>query len=140
MKPGSPRSDALRVHDILRSAARVRSYVHGTTRAQFDKDPKTQDAVIRQLELVGEAAKGLSMNFRDAYPVDDWRKIAGMRDKLAHHYWKTDLDLVWEVAKKHVRRLAAALEKKRLRRDKTPAQLDAEITAVLARPKRRKKR
>lgn len=134
MKPDS-RGDALRVRDILRAGGRIRSYTHGMTRAKFGRDPKTQDAVLKQLENIGEAVKNLSPWFREAYPLDDWRKIAGMRDKLSHHYWKTDLDLVWEVAKGHVRKLTALLERKKLRRDKTPRELDAEITKVLAKRK-----
>ena len=137
MQP-EPRNDAYRVRDILRAAGRIRSYVHGLHRAAFDRDPKTQDAVIRQIEIVGEAAKNLSPEFREACPIDDWRKIAGMRDKVSHRYWKADLDLVWEVAKKRVRQLAAALERKKLRAKKTSRELDAEIETIIAKHKKRR--
>lgn len=138
MKP-SGRADALRIRDILRALGAIRSYVHGINRAQFDNDRKTQDAVIRQIEVIGEAAKNLSPTFREAVP-EDWTKIAGMRDKLAHHYWKTNLNVVWDVAKNYSRRLANTLAKKRLRTGKTPAQLDAEIKAILAKPKKPRRR
>lgn len=134
MKP-DPRGDAFRIRDVLRAIGSIRSYVHGMTRAQFNRDPKTQDAVIRKIEVLGEAAKNLSPAFREAYPIDDWRKIAGMRDKLAHHYWKTDLDLIWEVAKKRVRHLATALARKKLNANKTPRELDAKIAVLLTRRK-----
>lgn len=137
MKP-SDRADALRVRDILRALGAIRSYVHSMNRARFDRDRKTQDAVIRQIEIIGEAAKNLSPTFREAVPADDWKKIAGMRDKLAHHYWKTNLNIVWDVAKNYSRRLTNALAKKRLRAGKTPAQLDAEVGAILAAPKKRR--
>lgn len=138
MKP-SGRADALRIRDILRALGAIRSYIHGMNRAQFDSDRRTQDAVIRQIEIIGEAAKNLSPAFREAVP-DDWTKIAGMRDKLAHHYWKTNLNIVWDVAKSYSRRLANALTKKRLRSGKTPAQLDAEIAAIFAAPKKPRRR
>jgi|ERR1700674_2993279 len=134
MKPDQ-RGDAFRVRDILRAAGSIRSYVHGMNRAQFNRDPKTQDAVIRKIEILGEAAKNLSPAFREACPIDDWRKIAGMRDKLTHHYWKTDLDLVWEVAKKRVRHLAAALSRKKLSTNKTARELETEIAMILAKRK-----
>lgn len=137
MKP-SERTDALRVRDILSALGAIRSYVHGMTRARFDRDRKTQDAVIRQIEVIGEATKGLSSTFRAAVPADDWKKIAGMRDKLAHHYWKTNLNIVWDVAKNYSRRLTNALARRHLRVGKTPAQLDAEIAMILAGKRRRK--
>jgi uncharacterized protein with HEPN domain len=140
MRSGDRRSDALRVRDILRALGAIRSYVHGMNRTQFNKDRRTQDAVVRQIEILGEATKSLSLAFREAVPADDWKKIAGMRDKLAHHYWKTDLDIVWDVAKKYTRRLANALARRRLVPGRTPAQLDAEIAAILAAPKSRASR
>jgi uncharacterized protein with HEPN domain len=56
-----------------------------------------QDAVVRNLEIVGEAAKRLSPKLRERAPGIPWREMAGMRDKLVHDYFGVDLDLVWDV-------------------------------------------
>ena len=69
-------------------------------RDAFMADRKTQDAVIRNLEIIGEAVKRLSPSLTRAYPDVPWRQIAGMRDKLTHDYFGVDLDLVWGVVER----------------------------------------
>lgn len=73
---------------------RIVEYVAGGE-DQFRRDPKTQDAVIRNLEIIGEAAKRLSAATRDRAPSVPWKDVAGMRDKLIHDYFGVNLDLVW---------------------------------------------
>ena len=63
----------------------------------FFADPKTQDAVIRNIEVIGQAVKGISEQTRSLEPAVPWRQIAGMRDKLIHEYFGVDLALVWDV-------------------------------------------
>ena len=138
MKP----TDGHRVRDIERSAETIRAYMHGMHRGMFDRDRKTQDAVLRQIELIGEAVKRLSPELKTALPKIPWKRIGGMRDKLAHKYWEVDRDLVWEVSRKHVRELATNLRKAlRLHkhRKKTVRELDVEITKILAKRPFRKK-
>jgi uncharacterized protein with HEPN domain len=64
--------------------------------AAFHADDRTQDAVIRNLEVIGEAVKNLSPDLRQRHAQIEWTKIAGMRDKLIHHYFGVKLDIVWE--------------------------------------------
>lgn len=64
----------------------------------FMTDVRTQDAVLRRLEIVGEAVKRLPSEFRDAHPTIPWRRIAGFRDVAIHHYDRVDLDRVWVLA------------------------------------------
>lgn len=66
-------------------------------RDAFFADPKTQDAVIRNIEVIGQAVKGISEQTRSLDPAVPWRQIAGMRDKLIHEYFGVDLALVWDV-------------------------------------------
>lgn len=68
-----------------------------------------QDAVIRNLEVIGEAAKSLSDPVRDATPGIPWTDIAGMRDRLIHHYHQVDLDLVWQTVTRDLEALQAAV-------------------------------
>jgi len=69
-----------------------------------------QDGVIRQLEIIGEATKRLSKEFKDRYPEIPWKDIAGMRDKLIHGYFGVDLDAVWDTAKKDIPGLRGKIE------------------------------
>lgn len=88
-------------------------------RDSFFADRKTQDAVVRNLEIIGEATKHLSQRFKDAHPDISWKPIAGMRDKLIHDYFGINLQLVWDVVerdlptlKRKVAQLLDLLEKK----------------------------
>jgi uncharacterized protein with HEPN domain len=65
----------------------------------FLNDPKTQDAVIRNLEILGEAAKRVSEEFRLAHKTIPWKSMAGVRDRLIHDYFGVNLDIVWQISK-----------------------------------------
>lgn len=89
----------------------------------FFSDGKTQDAVIRNIEIIGQAVKGISDDTRALEPVVPWRQIAGMRDKLIHEYFGVDLVLVWDVVEQELPVLRPQLEKlrERLTNDVTAA-------------------
>lgn len=86
-------------HDILESIDRIGRYIGLITLDDFLGDIKTQDAVIRNLEIIGEAVKNLPADFREAHPEVEWRAVAGMRDKLIHHYFGVDMGIIWETAR-----------------------------------------
>lgn len=69
-------------------------------KGSFLADRKTQDAVVRNLEIIGEATKRLSPSLKDAHPDISWKPIAGMRDKLIHDYFGINLQLVWDVVER----------------------------------------
>lgn len=77
----------------------------------FQDDTRTQDAVIRNLEIIGEAAKNISDDFKTKHATVDWNGVAGMRDKLIHHYFGVNLDIVWDVAKTKLPDLESELER-----------------------------
>lgn len=77
---------------------------------RFLQDIMVQDAVIRNLEVIGEAAKGLSEEIRSANPDVPWKQIAGMRDVLIHHYFGVKLETVWQVVIEHLPRLRERVE------------------------------
>lgn len=93
----SSRTEREFLADILEASRRASSYVAGMSYDEFLADLKTQDAVIRTLEIVGEATKQLSSELRERYPAIPWKNMAGMRDKLIHDYFGVNLDIVGEI-------------------------------------------
>jgi uncharacterized protein with HEPN domain len=96
--------------DILEAAKLVRQFIEDVDRETFDQDMMRQSAVIRQFEIMGEAAKRLSAEFRDTHPGIPWRQMAGMRDILIHAYNHVDMDTVWNAAASIVPDLVQQLE------------------------------
>ena len=87
---------------ILDSINEIENYTHKLYSRQFYKATQTQDAVIRRLEIIGEAVKNLSKPFRNKHPHIPWPKMAGIRDVLIHNYFGVDLILVWKIITKEL--------------------------------------
>ena len=92
-----PRDFEVYLEDIRQAIGKIQSYTAGLTRDVFNQDDRTIDAVIRNLQIIGEAAKAIPETVRAAYPNVEWKKIAGLRDILAHQYFEVDLDIIWDV-------------------------------------------
>jgi uncharacterized protein with HEPN domain len=92
-----PRDFEVYVADIRQATRKIQNYTASLTRESFAQDAKTIDAVIRNLLIIGEAAKMVPESVRASYPTVEWKKMAGLRDILAHHYFEVDLDIVWDV-------------------------------------------
>jgi uncharacterized protein with HEPN domain len=108
-----PRDWRLRIEDILEAAGRIETYIAGLVFEQFQGDRKTVDAVVRNLEVIGEAARHL-VTIQADLPVDiPWADIAGMRNVLIHAYFGVDLGIVWQTATVDVPALAAKLRSPR---------------------------
>lgn len=93
-----PPRDAILVGHMLNAMGRLSELVARTDRDTFDRDWVIQDAVIRELEVLGEAAGRLSPEFVAAHPEIPWREITGLRHKLIHDYFVVDLGIVWRTA------------------------------------------
>lgn len=104
-----PRDESYLV-DILKAVQLIEEFVVGMDQQAFDGDLKTQSAVIRQLEIIGEATKRLSDTFRTQHPDIPWRQMAGMRDVLIHAYDHVDIDEVWNVVQQALPDVAARIQ------------------------------
>lgn len=92
-----PRDFEVYLEDIREAIAKIQRYTAGLTRESLALDAMRIDAVIRNLEIIGEAAKMVPESIRARYPRIEWKKIAGLRDILAHHYFEVDLDIIWDI-------------------------------------------
>ncbi len=90
------------IQDILDSIKDISSFVGDMGSEDFAKDRKTINAVVRSVEIIGEATKNLPSSFRNKHVSVPWKKMAGMRDKLIHEYFGVDLEILWEVIKKDI--------------------------------------
>jgi len=99
------------IEDILESAFKITEYIKDMSEEDFLNDNKTQSAVIREIEVVGEATKRISTEFREKYPHVPWKMIAGMRDVLIHQYDAVDLLTVWDTAVNDIPKIISQLEK-----------------------------
>lgn len=95
----APRDVRTYLDDILRAITNVEQYTIDMTSEQFGADSKTQDAVVRNLEIIGEAVKRIPDTVRTAYPDIEWRPAAAMRDFLIHEYPEIDAQTVWDTIK-----------------------------------------
>jgi uncharacterized protein with HEPN domain len=92
-----PRDYKVSLADLLEAAEWIETYVAGMTLEQFRADRKTRDAVVRNLEVVGEAVKNVPQDVRGRYPHVPWQRIAGLRDILIHEYFGIDEEIVWDI-------------------------------------------
>jgi len=93
------------LEDILESIAKIEEYTRDLTLEGFEESSEHQDAVIRRLEIIGEAVKKLPTDLRGKYPDIPWQQIAGMRDVLIHEYAQVSVDRVWKVVTDHIKPL-----------------------------------
>lgn len=103
------KDDRVSLAHIRDAIARIESYTQGGREAFF-ADTKTQDAVIRNLEVIGEAVKNLSADLRVTHPEMPWTRIAGMRDVLIHDYFGVRLETVWNAVEHRLPELKRCVE------------------------------
>lgn len=84
------------LNDILEDISDIKEFTSGMTRESFSRDKKTIKAVVRSLEVIGEAANKIPQNIRDSYPEIPWLEIIAMRNRLIHEYFGIDLDIIWQ--------------------------------------------
>ncbi len=99
------------IDDILNAMDQAEMFVAGMSYEQFENDLRTNYAVTRALEIVGEAARRLPPDFRDLYPDIPWKDMAGMRDRIIHGYDMVDLRIVWDVVKKDIPQIKPLIQR-----------------------------
>jgi uncharacterized protein with HEPN domain len=106
-----PRDFRLYLDDMLDAIHQIRSYLQGMDEAAFAADRKTQDAVIRNLEIIGEAARNLPDNITQTAPEIEWRKVKGLRNILIHEYFGVNLPIIWDIVQNRLGPLETACRK-----------------------------
>lgn len=99
------------LNDILENISDIREFTAGLTRESFSTDKKTIKAVVRSLEVMGEAANKLPEHVRNRYPEVSWQEIIGMRNRLIHEYFGVDFDIVWQTIEEDLAPLETAVKK-----------------------------
>ncbi len=99
------------IEDIIFAMQNAINFVEGMRYDDFIKDIKTQYAVVRSLEIIGEAAKQIPASIKNKYPEIPWKQMAGMRDKLIHEYFGVNYQRVWETLKKDIPKLLPIFQK-----------------------------
>jgi uncharacterized protein with HEPN domain len=109
--PAESRSDELFLNDMVRSCEKILRFTAGLQAEDFFADEKTYDAVLRNPEIIGEAAKHISDRSRAKLANIEWRKIAAFRDIVAHQYFGIDKDILWDIVRNKVPQLQTQLGK-----------------------------
>jgi uncharacterized protein with HEPN domain len=104
------RDPDLLLEDMLAAVQKIERYIAGMDQEAFLHDEKTLDAVARNLEILGEAAKQLPEDFLAQHPGVPWRQIAGLRNRIVHEYFGLDLELIWQVIRHDLPQLKTWLE------------------------------
>jgi len=105
----SERPVALLIEDIGEAMGKISRFTKGMTADRFNRDQKTADAVVRNLEIIGEAAGRLTHSFREEHPEIEWAKIVGLRHRIVHEYFGVDLRIIWHIIQEDLPSLTQAL-------------------------------
>ncbi len=107
----SKRSLEFLIEDIWDSIEKIERYIENMTQDNFQNDEKTTDAVVRNLEIIGEAAGRLPENFTDQHSEIEWVKIIGLRNRIVHEYFGVDLQIIWQILKNDLPAFKESLKK-----------------------------
>jgi len=97
---------------MLEAIGKIENFTSGYSKERFLADTKTVDAVVRNLEIIGEAARRLPQFIKDAFTDIEWAKIIGLRHRVVHEYFGIDLEIIWSILKKDLPPFKDALGKK----------------------------
>jgi uncharacterized protein with HEPN domain len=98
------------IQDICDSINDIENFIKGMDFKEFSRDKKTINAVIRSIEVMGEAAKKIPKSLKDKHSRIPWKKMAGIRDKLIHEYFGIDIEILWKVAREELSPLKSLIQ------------------------------
>ncbi len=104
------RRDEARLLDVLLACREALEFIRGVSRDEFLKDRKLQTALCMELEIIGEAARSISDDFKISHPEIPWRDIVSLRHRIVHEYFRLDLETIWQIAQRDVPDLMDRLE------------------------------
>ena len=104
-----PRDFRLYLEDVIEAIAKIQRYTARLSFHEFAEDEKAVDAVVRNLEVIGEAVKKIREDMRQKHADIDWRKIAGLRDILIHEYFGIDVEIIWDIVQNKLPSLEASI-------------------------------
>ena len=107
------------ISHILDSISKIEYFMGNVAKESFFNNEEKQSAVIRQIEVIGEAVKNFSTEFKNQYKNIEWNKISGARDKIIHHYFKVNIDIIWDIIKKDLPDLKVKIQKIKEELEKT---------------------
>ncbi|MEX2427878.1 MAG: DUF86 domain-containing protein [Bacteroidales bacterium] len=107
----SKRDTILLFEDMLESAQKIKRYTKDLDFDAFISDDKTIDAVVRNFEIIGEAANHFDLDIRDKFPEIEWNRIRGFRNRIVHEYFGIDYEIVWTIIESYLDELIDWLEK-----------------------------
>jgi uncharacterized protein with HEPN domain len=105
------KDDSVFIRHILDSIYAIGEFSKSLSREKLELDRLRQSAIVREIEIIGEASKNISSDFKEKHAEIPWKKIIGTRDKIIHHYFGVNLDIVWEILKKDLLDLKKELER-----------------------------
>lgn len=116
----SRREITLYVDDIRIAIGKIIDYTKDVSYKEFSQDAKTIDAVVRNLEIIGEAVKRFPSEIHLQYPQVPWKKIGAMRDKVIHEYFGIDVEIIWQTVKEDIPELNRQIDKvyKKIKKEK----------------------
>ena len=106
----SKREILLLLDDMLQSAKKIKQYTKDLDYESFLMDDKTIDAVVRNFEIIGEAANRITPDFRVNYPEIEWKRIRGFRNRIVHDYFGIDYEIVWNIVETYLDELIELLD------------------------------
>ncbi len=106
----SKRDTLLLIEDMLTAAEKINIYTAGLTFETFIADDKTVDAVVRNFEIIGEAANRIEADFKTDHPEIEWRRIVGFRNRIVHDYFGIDFEILWSIKEENIAELVTSLK------------------------------
>ncbi len=108
------KDDLIYIEHILQAINKIIEYTKDISQFEFNKNEMIQDAVIRNIEIIGEATKNISNDLKSVHYNIPWKEMAGMRDKLIHDYMGTDVEVIWKTIEKDIPFLQSLIKKIKL--------------------------